>query len=103
MLYRETLKTIDNILFPAKTSPIKDEEDRTAIVLACETLKIVENISERFKEFPEEVQDAFMEFRIFQNEHRSSEVNDCAYRFVTETMDEIEYLEDTEKERNKPI
>ena len=98
MVFKDAEKKIDEIMYPAKGSAIKDERERQAISLAYEALKIVDDISERFRQFPKEVQDAFMEFRIYQNEKRSNEVNDCAYRFVTETMDQIELLEDDERE-----
>ena len=103
MLFRDAEKTIEGILYPEKHSLLKDEESREAIVLACEALKIVDKISERFKEFPEEIQAAFMEFRIYHASDRPAAVNDYAYRFVTETMDEIELLEDEETAHEMPI
>lgn len=102
MVFKDAEKKIDELMYPAKSSPVKDEESRQAISLAYEALKIVDGISERFREFPQEIQDAFMDFRMRQSESRSNEVNDYAYRFVTETMDEIEFLEDDEKEHEIP-
>ena len=99
MFYEEAERTIDSIMYPVKTSPIKTEEERQAISLAYESLKIVKNISERFHDFPEKVQEAFMDLSIFKN----AETNDYAYKFVARTMGEIELLEDEEKDRDMPL
>ena len=53
MVFKDAEKKIDELMYPAKNSPVKDEESRQAISLAYEALKIVDGISERFRDFPQ--------------------------------------------------
>lgn len=102
MTFQDAEKKLDTIMYPAKTSMVKGDVDRQALSLAYEALKIVDGISKRFKEYPKEIQDAFLDFRIRQCQERSDRKDDYAYRFVTETMDAIELLQDAEAEYEMP-
>lgn len=92
MLFKEANPIMDNILYPVKSSLIQDEEQRHAISLACEALKILENISERCKAIPEEIQNSLIEFKVLNSDAQPEKASDYAYNFVVDTMAEIENL-----------